>query len=115
MIDEVVIQGLDFKYGLKSNVYQCSNTILIDTQLDQWRVVVIEWSEKEKEFIDLRIRPYRKVRLYHKNKFGRKNKYHLQGEKTNLYQCYDSIYRHKRWLNVVNKSAINTYQKDYNK
>ncbi len=106
MIDELEVRKYDKTFNMKSRVYQFSNTIEIDTQLDQWRITIIEWGDKEKELIDLTKRPFKKVCLLHKNKYGRTNKYHKQGTKTNLFQAYHSIYSHKNVLSCINKNRI---------
>jgi len=97
------IQKLDRMFNMKSRVYQFSNTIEIDTQLDQWRIVVTNWTEREKKIINLSKKPYKRVCLLHKNKKGRKNKYHLQAWKGSIYAAYDSIYNHKRWMPIIFK------------
>lgn len=110
MIDELEVKKYDELFGTNSKIYQVSNTIIINTPLDEWRIVVTDWGEKEKGLIDLTLRPYKKVTLYHKNKFGRKNKYHIQSHKGTLVAAFHSIYCHKKWMFMVNKSS-NTYNK----
>ena len=106
MIDELEIQKLDKMFGMKSRVYQFSNIIEIDTQLDQWRIALTDWGEREKKVVDLTKKPFKKICLLHKNKYGRTNKYHIQAFRTNLYQVYDTIYSHKNVLSCINKRKI---------
>lgn len=108
MINELEVKRLDEKFSMKSRVYQFSNIIEIDTQLDQWRIALIDWGEREKKLVDLKIKPYKKIVLLHKNKYGRINKFHKQSEKGSLFACYDSIYTHKNVLSCINKNRCNT-------
>lgn len=114
MIDELEVQKYDFMFGTKSQIYQVSNTVIVNTQLDEWRITVTHWSEREKELVDLLERPYKKVCLLHKNKRGRKNKFHIQGIKNDLYDAFHSIYTHKKWMPIL-KASTNTYKEGINK
>jgi len=94
IIDELEIQRFDRKFGTKSKVFPQTNTILIETQLESWR-------------IKLTNKKIKGIYLYHMNKRGQKDRYHLQGLKTSIYDAYDSIYNHKNWMSVIKTS--NTY------
>mgnify|MGYP001013381634 CR=1 FL=1 len=94
MIDELEIKSFDARFGTRSKVFQCTNTIVIETPLDSWIVKVTN-------------RQTRPLCLLHKNKFGRINKYHIQSWKTKMFHVYDSIYKHKG-MHLV--GAPNTYK-----
>jgi len=110
MIDELEVQKYDAMFGTRSKVYQVSNNIIINTALDEWIVTVTDWGEREKELVDLKIKPHKKVLLLHKNKRGRKNKYHIQAIKNDLYDAFHSIYTHRKWMPIL-KASQNTYCK----
>lgn len=98
MIDGLTIQKIkyyDKKYGVKSKVFPSTSKIVVETPLDEY-------------IIDVK---NNKVHLYHKNKHGRLNKFHVQGIKGSIYACYDSIYKHKRCLCVLSTPS-NTYKKE---
>ena len=100
MIDELTIQKIkcyDNRFGTKSRVFPSTDKVLVETPLDEWMLQITNKKNKG-------------ICLYHRNRRGRINKFHVQGFKTNLYQVYDSIYRHKGCLCVLN-SLGNTYTK----
>lgn len=90
MISELEIQKYDQMFGTRSKYFPYSNIIMIETPLDSWKIQVT----------NRKIKP---VCLLHKNKFGRKNKYHIQAYKSELYHAYHSIYTHKNWMPIINK------------
>jgi hypothetical protein len=96
MIDELEVRKLDNRFGTKSQIFQCTNTIVITTPLDDWRVRVTN-------------KKYKGVCIYHRNKFGRTDKFHIQGYKNYLSHAYQHIYSHKRWMCITNTS--DTYNK----
>jgi len=91
MINELEIKKYDNLFGTKSKVF--GNIIIVDSAIDEWRIEVTN-------------RQIRGVCLLHKNKRGRRNRFHIQGFKSNLYQAYDSIYSHKHVLSCVNRNKI---------
>jgi len=95
MIDELEIKKFDARFGTKSKVFQCTNTIYIETPLDSWMIKVTN-------------KQFKPILLLHKNKFGKTNKFHIQSYKNCIYHAYDSIYRHKG-MHLVGTS--NTYNK----
>jgi hypothetical protein len=104
MIDEITIQKIktyDEMFSTKSKVFPCTNTIIVETPLDSWCLEVSERQNKNKK----------NVCVFHKNRRGRRDKYHIQAWKNSLYDAYDSIFTHKRWLNVL-KTPRNTYKKE---
>lgn len=87
MIDELEIKKYDKMFGTRSKIFY--NTIIIDSGNDEWLIEVMNKRTK-------------KVRLLHKNRISSTNKFHQQGLRSNLYQAYDSIYRHKNILICMN-------------
>jgi len=83
-VNELDIKRYDQMFGTRSRYFP-PDIILIATDLDDW---IIRITNKKK----------RGICLLHRNKFGRRNKYHIQNYKTTLYHCYDSIYHHKNPL-----------------
>ncbi len=91
MIDELEVKRYDKQFGTRSKIFY--DVIIIDTGIDEWRIEVTN-------------RQTRGVCLLHKNKRGRKNKFHIQGLRSNLFQAYHSIYSHKNVLECINKNKI---------
>jgi hypothetical protein len=91
MINELEIQRYDNMFGTHSKVF--GNIIIVDSAIDEWCIEVTN-------------RQIKGVCLLHKNKRGRKNRFHIQGFKSNLYQAYDSIYSHKHVLSCVSRNKI---------
>ncbi len=100
MIDEVAVQRLDRQFRTKSKVFQATNTIIISTGLDEWKIVLLDSEYKRK---------YERVALFHKNILRCTEKYHQQGLRSNLFQCYDSIFTHKGVLKQIH-SPRHTYK-----
>lgn len=78
---ESQIQRYDTMFGTRSRIFP-PDIILISTPLDSWQIKITNKQNKP-------------IYLLHKNKFGRTNKYHIQGRKTCLFHAYHSIYTHK--------------------
>lgn len=95
MIDELEIQKYDGMFKVKSKVFSLTDRIVVETPLDDW---LIEITDKK----------YKNICLLHKNKRGRRDKYHIQGYKNSLFDTYHSIYTHRKWLQVL-KESKNTY------
>ncbi len=91
MIDELEVRRYDKRFGTKSKVFY--NVIAIDSGIDEWRIEITNRRTKG-------------VRLLHKSRFGRKNKFHIQGFRTNLFQAYHSIYSHKHVLECISKRKV---------
>lgn len=97
MIDELEIQRYDKMFRVKSKAFPQMNIIYVETPLDCWKIKITNKQSK-------------KIILYHQNKRGQKNRFHIQGYKETLYQSYHSIYTHKQCLSSINASK-NTYRK----
>ena len=89
-INELVIKRFDKMFGVKSKIFPQTGIILVDAEIDEWKIQIT--NKKNKNII-----------LYHKNKRHQKNKYHLQNWKGSLYAAYHSIYTHKSVLPVIHK------------
>ena len=87
---ESQIQRYDAMFGTKSRIFP-PDLILISTPLDSWQILITNKQNKP-------------IYLLHKNKFGRLNKYHIQGRKTCLYHAYDTIHKHKNPLINIYKN-----------
>jgi cytidylate kinase len=100
MIDELTIKMIrkfDKRFGTRSKVFSATNSIVVETGLDIWLIQITN-------------RKYKGIYLYHQNKLKQTKKYHHQGIKSNLYQVYHSIFKHKNWLHIMVKPN-NTYLK----
>lgn len=95
MIDELEIKKYDKMFGTRSKIFSETNTIIISTPLDEWKLKISNKKVKG-------------ICVYHKNIRSKQNKYHVQGYKSCLYHAYHSIYTHKNWLRIVNAHP-NTY------
>jgi len=91
MIDELEVEKYDAMFGTRSKIF--FDTIIIDSGIDEWQIRIINKHRKG-------------VCLLHRNKYGRTNKFHTQGFKSNIFQGYDSIYRHKNVLSCVKNKNI---------
>ena len=96
IIDELEIKRLDNKFGTKSKYFPQTNTIIIETPLENWQIKIT--SKKTKG-----------IYLYHMNKRGQRDRYHFQSAKTKIYDAYDSIYNHRQWMSVI-KTSTNIYE-----
>ena len=76
------------KYKIKHKVFYGTNTIILDSGLDEWRI----------KYTSNKDMPYC---LLHKNKSKQKNKFHTQRNLRTLYQAIDCVIRHKNILNKV--------------
>ena len=86
MIDELEIQKYDQMFGTRSRYFP-PDIILVTSSFDD------EW------VIRVKNKQTKGVCLLHKNKYGRKNKFHVQGNfKSCLLHAYDSIFNHKNPL-----------------
>lgn len=70
-------QRYDAMFGTRSRIFP-PDIILVSTSLDSWQIIITNKQKKP-------------ICLLHKNKFGRTNKYHIQGRKTCLYHAYHSM------------------------
>ena len=84
------IQMYDTMFGTSSRIFP-PDIILVSTSLDSWQILIANKQNKP-------------ICLLHKNKFGRTNKYHIQGRKTCLYHAYDTIHKHKNPLINIYKN-----------
>lgn len=92
MINELEIQRYDSVYGTSSRVFSLTNKIVVSNALDDW---IIELKEGR--------RGNNKILLYHKNKYGKTNKYHFQTEKSCLLHAYQTINRHRNCMLITDK------------
>jgi len=82
MIDELEIKRYDKMFGTKSRIFQPDIILITSSFDDDWSIRITNKKNKG-------------ICLLHRNKYGKKNKYHTQSWKTQLYHVYDSIYKHK--------------------
>ncbi|HEY5588233.1 MAG TPA: hypothetical protein VIK86_04665 [Candidatus Paceibacterota bacterium] len=87
------IETLTTKYNLRPQYFPATDTLFIDTGLDNWKITY--HAKRERQYT-----------LYHQNKFGKKNIYHTQGLKSTLEHALDSIYTHKGVLFTVNPCLL---------
>ena len=86
------IKSITSKFNIdKFQYFPETETLFIDTGLDFWKITYHPRRE-------------RKYNLYHQNKFGSRNIFHLQGIKTELYHAIHSIFTHKNVLMIVKPS-----------
>jgi hypothetical protein len=94
MIDELEVQRYDKMFGTKSKCFPETNTIIVYTPLDEWKIQISNKKQKG-------------IYLYHQNKRKDCSKYHLQGNRSTLLQTYHSIYTHKKCLPIVLRHSGN--------
>jgi hypothetical protein len=105
VIDELLLQRMCKPYNIKYKIIEGTDTILLDSNLDEWMVKI----DPSKE------RPYC---LMHKNKIRQTKKYHVQKWLRTLPQLIDRIIGHKMVLNRIygstpihkQKNKINKYK-----
>lgn len=96
MFDVKQLHYLCTKYKIKYKVFESTNQIYIDSNLDEWLIKYVG---------NNRDRPYC---LMHKNKIRQTKKFHVQGYKAKLSHALDSIVGHKGILKNI--YAPNTYK-----
>lgn len=97
MFDIKQLHYLCTKYKIKYKIFESTNTIYLDSNLEEWLVKYIY--NKDKPFC-----------LMHKNKIRQTNKFHVQGYKRTLTHLIDSILTHKKVLVKIHGSPGNTYK-----
>lgn len=93
MLDECLIQRLSNKYRVRSQVFQETNTILINSALDEWKIIYYPELDRDN------------IKLMHKNTSGNRNNYHTQRYYSCFYNVFDSIGSHK----FLNKRMTSSY------
>ncbi len=88
MFDESIIKPWCDKYKIKCIVFPKTNTMLLDTGLDEWQV----------RFTDNKFKPYC---LLHKNTRKNINKHHTQRKLKDLDHVFHAVVTHKGVLTGV--------------
>lgn len=91
-MDENLINKLLQKYKIIPRIFPQTNTILIETGLDTWKIIIENTKNKP-------------VVIYHQNKLRQLAKFHCQNRVQNINQAVDCILTHKN----VYKSHTNIY------
>lgn len=102
MIDELLLQRMCKPYNIKYKIIEGTDTILLDSNLDEWMVKI----EPNRE------RPYC---LMHKNKIRQTNKYHVQRWLKKFPHVLDSIVNHKKILVNLYGGSQDTYKNKHKK
>ena len=82
MMCELTLKRLCEKYNITYQIFSATNTVFLDTGLDEWQI---------------KYKPYKERPFYllHKNKGKNKNKFHIQRPLRTIEQSIDCIVSHK--------------------